>query len=541
MLFFFIAFVFSEAQTFFSIPEKNNANFKNLQKEFNGWKKNRDLSHERYWKSFKRWEQETQFHCDGNGEPGNPAEYISACLENAHQKQFFSLGKTNTGSWYPVGPSALPTNLTGYMTNGMGRVNCMAFDPSSSTTFYVGVAQGGLWKTTNNGQSFIPLTDNLPITRISDICIDPQNTNTLYVSVCDFEYIGFGLFLNGRKRNTHYGIGVYKSTDGGLSWNATGLTFQLTNGDASLIRRVVVDPLNSNKLVACGVSGMYRSIDGGTSWNKILDSLFWDLQQDPLSPNTLYAASGWVKNSNTGSAAIYKSMDFGLTWTMLNTGIPFQGTVQRIRLAIAPTDNTCIYAIATDIQNGMYGIYKSNDAGLTWVLKYNSLNLLEYGEGNNTGGQGTYDLALLVDPANKDIVFVGGINIWKSADGANSFEPCGHWTTSYGPSIHADIHDISYQPLTGYYYVSTDGGIWRTSSIVSQSWSSANAGNSWPTQWTQLNDGIQSTSFYRLSSSKTSSAELVAGAQDNATFYFDGNAWATVNGGDGMDNVMDTT
>jgi photosystem II stability/assembly factor-like uncharacterized protein len=528
------------AQTFFSASEKNKGNFRNLQRDFNAWKKNRTLSQERYWKHFKRWELETQFHCDGSGEPGNPSDYLSACILNAQQKDFFSLSKTNSGNWFPAGPSALPANLTGYMTNGMGRVNCMAFDPSAATTFYVGVAQGGLWKTTNNGQSFLPLTDNLPITRISDICIDPQNTNTLYVSVCDFEYIGFGLFLNGRKRNTHYGVGVYKSTDGGLSWNATGLTFQLTDGDASLIRKVVVDPLNSNKLVACGVSGMYRSLDGGTSWNKVLDSLFWDLQQDPVSPNTLYAASGWVKNSNTGSAAIYKSTDFGLTWTMLNTGIPFQGTVQRVRLAISPTDNTCIYAIATDIQNGMYGIYKSTDAGVTWSLQYTTLNLLEYGDGNGSGGQGTYDLAILVDPTDKDVVYVGGINLWKSIDGATTFEPCGHWTTNYGPSIHADIHDICFQPLTGYFYAATDGGIWRSSSIVSQPWSAANSGNPWPTQWTQLNDGIQSTSFYRLSSSKSASAELVAGAQDNATFYFDGNAWSTVNGGDGMDNVMDT-
>ncbi|MFN5459227.1 MAG: T9SS type A sorting domain-containing protein [Bacteroidota bacterium] len=519
----------------------NESNFKNIQKKFNDWKKNRNLKNEKGWKNFKRWENEIQMHCDAKGEPCNANEYLNACINSSIAKEQNSLNKLNSGTWYPAGPNVLPNNLTGYMNNGIGRVNCVAFDPVSNNTFYVGVAQGGLWKTTDNGQTYIPLTDNLPITRISDICIDPSNPNSIYISLCDFEYIGFGLFLNGRKRNTHYGLGVYHSNDGGNTWSPTGLSFQLSDGDASLIREIVIDPNNSNKLVACGVSGMYKTIDGGQNWTKVLDSLFWDLQQDPVFPNTLYAAGGWVKNSNTGHAAIYKSTDFGSTWTMLNTGIPTQGAIQRIRIGIAPTDNNYIYAITTDVQNGMYGIYKSTDAGITWNLHYNSLNLLEWGDGLGTGGQGTYDLGFLIDPNNKDVVYVGGVNLWKSSDGATTFEPCGHWTTSYGPSNHADIHYIAYQPLTGYFYVADDGGLWRTNSIISQSWNAANGGNPWPTQWTSLNDGIQTTSFYRLSSSKRTSGELIAGAQDNASFYFDGTNWSTVNGGDGMDNLMDTS
>jgi photosystem II stability/assembly factor-like uncharacterized protein len=122
------------------------------------------------------------------------------------------------------------------------------------------------------------------------------------------------LFLNGRKRHTHYGLGVYKSTDGGTTWAATGLTFQLTNGDASLIRKVLVNPTNSNELCAAGASGMYKSINGGTTWNKVMDSLFWDLHRDPVSTNILYASTGWVMNSNQGNAGVYKSTDFGNTY-----------------------------------------------------------------------------------------------------------------------------------------------------------------------------------------------------------------------------------
>jgi hypothetical protein len=122
------------------------------------------------------------------------------------------------------------------------------------------VAQGGVWKTTNNGATWTPLTDNLPITRISDISIKPTNPNEMYISVCDFEYIGISLFLSGRKRHTHYGIGVYKTLDGGLNWTPTGLTYNLTNGDASLIRKILINPSNIFKMSSCSTKLISQSI-----------------------------------------------------------------------------------------------------------------------------------------------------------------------------------------------------------------------------------------------------------------------------------------
>jgi photosystem II stability/assembly factor-like uncharacterized protein len=534
----FVNFIF--CQQFITQKTGEKATFKKMQLDFNAWKKTSNLKTIKGWKYFKRWENEMQMHCNANGEPAEEKDYIKACVDYAKSKELYSMSKMNSGVWSPAGPYNFPGNLATYATNGMGRINCITFEPGSSTTYYVGVAQGGVWKTADNGNTYTPLTDNLPITRISDICIDPSNTNTIYISVCDFEYIGFGLYLNGRKRNTHYGLGVYKTTDGGTTWIPTGLSFQLTNGDASLIRKILVDPTNSNKVVACGVSGMYKSQDAGTTWTKVLDSLMWDLQQDPVFPNTLYAASGWVLNSNTGAAAIYKSVDFGSSWTMLNTGIPLTDTVQRVKLAIASSDPSTIYAAATDVYGGLHGIYKTTDAGANWNLQYNALNLLEWDEGNNSGGQGNYDLGLLVNPTDKNILYIGGVNMWSSNDGAATFDPVGHWTTSYGPSLHADIHFITQQPLTGYYYVACDGGLWRTSTITPQTWNDALSGNLWPTQWTQVNDGMQISSFYRISSSKTSTGEIIAGAQDNSSLYFDGTNWNSIIGGDGMDNYIDT-
>lgn len=519
------------AQEFLKNENKRALNFKEIQLQFANYSKSHDLKNTKQWKFYKRYEYEMQMHTNGRGEPDGFEDYINAALEHANQP---AARGTAAGVWAPFGTSNVPTNLQGYAPNGIGRINCVAFHPTDTNTYYVGVAQGGLWKTTNGGTTYIPLTDNLPITRISDITLDPNDPNTIYISVCDFEYIGFGLFLGGKKRHTHFGLGVYKSTDAGQTWTATGLTFQLTNGDASLIRKIIVNPANSQQVLACGVSGIYRSVNGGLNWNKQADSLFWDMTMNPQNSNIVYAASGWVQSADIGSAGIYQSNDFGLTWNLLNTGIPPRNSVQRIRLAIAPTNTNMIYALACDDLSGLYGVYQSTTAGQTWTFKPGFVNVLEYGQGSGSGGQGTYDLGLCVSDTNENVIYTGGINLWGSLDGGTNFSPISHWTFSYGlNTIHADVHDIRKQPGTNSIFVCCDGGLYKTRNITLYDWTGG-----WPTIWKNMSNGMQISSFYRVSSSKNTKGRVAAGAQDNSTFYYNGTSWSTVFGGDGMDNYL---
>ncbi|HSI91022.1 MAG TPA: hypothetical protein VK927_07890, partial [Adhaeribacter sp.] len=159
------------AQEFIRKESSDTLTFKDMQRQFAEWKRDKDLSQIRYWKYFKRLEMEMQLHTDAQGEPADPAIYFREAEKVIREKQS---AKNNrfTNAWYPVGPNVVPGNQTGYMENGIGRINCIAFHPTNPSTYFVGVAQGGVWKTTNNGQTWIPLTDNLPITRISDIAID---------------------------------------------------------------------------------------------------------------------------------------------------------------------------------------------------------------------------------------------------------------------------------------------------------------------------------------------------------------------------------
>jgi len=264
------------AQPFMHKETATGITFLQAEKQFNEWRKQTDIKKVKGWKSYRRLASELYLHTDGHGNTIAADDYLKSLVNVADKKRLANSSRLNSASWTPVGPYVIPNNLTGYMENGIGRINCIAFHPTDANTYFVGVAQGGVWKTSDNGQTWMPLTDNLPITRISDIEINPNNPDEMYISLCDYEYIGIGLFLNGKKRNTHYGLGVYKTTDGGLTWNATGLNFNLQQGDASLIRKVIINPTNTNKLVAAGVSGVYTSNDAGQTWNKTLDSLMWD-------------------------------------------------------------------------------------------------------------------------------------------------------------------------------------------------------------------------------------------------------------------------
>jgi len=440
-----------------------------------------------------------------------------------------------TESWYPLGPFGKERLA------GAGRVNTMQFHPTDTNTWFICVAQGGVWRTTNAGKSWISITNNLPIERTSYLSIHPTNPDTMYLALGDYAYLGHNLIANENKRNSHYGMGVYKTLNGGTTWEPTGLSFKQLDYEGSLIAKILVHPTHPDTLIAVGQTGSYVSKDGGTNWQKTSSHLFWDLEQFDSNPNALMATTGFVWSYGYGQAGVLKSSDFGLTWTESSINIPKSGSVQRLELAIAPSDNNTMYVIACDSIGGFYGFYKSVDAGSIFnkVIDANyPYNLLNNSLDNAPGGQGSYDMAICVDRSDKNKVTVGGINIWQTLDAGNSFLPVTYWRLNYvGKSLHADVHEIRQHPSNGSYFACHDGGLSRTFSVIQDQISSLkDIFEAEPkTVWTNYTEGLNITAFYRLSISK-STHHIIAGAQDNSTVIKLDNSFSNISGGDGMES-----
>ena len=536
---------------------KQNSNFYDIQNAFNKWSEGKDLSKVKGWKSYKRWEwfYEPRVYPTGN----MPDQSM---IWKASQRNMQNKSVNGNSNWVSISPASLPPSPDSLSIHGLGRINCIEFHPTDANTFWVGTSQGGVWKTTDGGVSWISITDNLSILRISSIAVDPNNTNTVYIATGDIDYIGFNTISAGRPYQ--YGSGILKSTDGGQNWNQTGLSFNLTDGNSSLIRKIIINPSNSDKLVAAGGDGIYRSDDAGANWTKVNSNMVIDMDANPKNINTIYASTFFSAAAGS-KALIMKSMDFGNTWDTLNTGIPEENVVQRIEIALTKADTNYIYAISCKMNEGMYAIHKSTNGGSTWTVAATSPNVLGWADGEylhsifpsiplgDSLGQGTYDLTLVVDPNNKNKVYSGGVNMWGSSNGGTSWNFVSMWVGYFGPSIHADQHFSVFHPLTGELFQMNDGGIYKTSSVLIGSLLTVVINGcvntstfeiipgcyDLPTDWTYLSSGIHNTEYYRLGNCRTDAGVIAAGAQDNGTYLYNNGEWLNTWGGDGMEAMID--
>jgi len=555
-----------------SLKDNDNPSFFDIQKAFYDFAKGKDVKQIHGYKQFKRWEWFYGQRVDENGFMPSSKE-----LWENYRRQVITAKayRSNPSNWVAMFPDSIPPSPDSTSITGMGRINAITFHPTDVNTFWIGASQGGLWKTTDNGQSWVCLTDDLPLLRVSDVAVDPNNTNVLYLATGDINYVAFNTI--GAGRYYQFGMGVLKSIDGGQTWDTTGLSFNLTDGESSLIRKIVVNPNNSNQVLAAGIDGIYLSNDAGVSWTQVSTEMIIDLDVNPQNSSVMYASGFYNPSVPSSKALIMKTVDFGQSWTVLNTGIPQQSSVLRIETAIAPSDTNYIYAITCGTDEGLYAIYKSIDAGTTWeaVAAHDTTqvtnchteipNLLGWADGGlsgfmpDEGGQGTYDLTLAVDPNDKNRIYSGGVNMWGSADGGVTWDIVSMWMKLFGNSLHADQHFSIFHPITKKFYQTNDGGIEVTDSVKIGSysyiynhcidWSAAIAGDydnailpdcyELPTTWQNLTHGLDITEFYRLGGCKTNSQIIVAGAQDNGTFMYNSGSWMNTWSGDGMEAMID--
>ncbi|MFC2129916.1 T9SS type A sorting domain-containing protein [Bacteroidota bacterium] len=479
-------------------------------------------------------------------------EYPKDVLDTKYNKTNKDKIQSQSG-WLPVGPEQLPPSYAPRSCHSMGRINCVAFHPTDPDVFWIGTPGGGIWKTENAGQTWMPMDDQLPSLAVSDIAVDPANPDIIYVTTGDIDATG------GVSSGTS--IGIIKTTDGGSSWTLTNLS-QDENFRNSAMRRVIINPDSTNELIAAGRRGIWKSPDAGETWEFIGSWLVSDIEIDPVNPLNVYAATGTLWGSY-GGAGIIKSTDFGSTWDTLNTGIPLKTEVSRVDVAISPADPDYIYAVAVNNlegwRNRFHSFYLSTDAGKTWEVMSDyqtSTNILGAysGDSTDTWGQGTYDLALLADPKDKNKVYVGGINLWMSENAGKDWEIAGFWIYCFGKSIHADHHYAAYNPIDDNIYFCNDGGIYRTKSIEpgSSEWISEWVDKftedakpdapdfKFPTEWEDLSSGLAITEFYRIGLSKNNPGYVTGGSQDNSCFYNNSETWIQyIPNWDGMETLID--
>jgi hypothetical protein len=395
--------------------------------------------------------------------------------------------------WTSIGPAAIP--ISG---GSIGRLTAIAVHPTDPATIYVGGAQGGVWKTTNGGAGWVPLTDGECSLAMGWIAIDPVNPNIVYAGTGEQHFSG----------DSYYGCGLLRSTDGGASWTQHGASIFRTSTGGARISRVVLDPstagtVTTTRLYVASDFGLHVSTDGGDSFTQTLSGIVTDLVMDPTNPAILYAA---VRGSG-----VYKSVNNGAGWTLQSTG--FATAMQRINLAIAPSAPATLYASVQSSGSDLAGIWRTTDGAATWSRR-TATNA-------SCGSQCWYDMTIAVDPVNADVVYFGGISLFKSTDGAGTFG-------DISGGIHVDQHVLAFAPSdAGQLFVGNDGGIYR----------SANGGSA----WTSLNTNLVLTQFYEGIALHPWEPQIVlGGTQDNGTLLSAGlPSWSHVLGGDGGFTAID--
>ena len=438
------------------------------------------------YKPLERFKWLVETRADENGKILNGRETLE--LWNALKN--YSGQRSVSGNWQPLGP-ILDDVTTRENIEGVGRVSCIAFHPTNDQIMLVGTPAGGLWKSSDGGNTWGTSTDDLPTLGISSIAFDPYNPNIVYAGTGD------------RDAGDSPGMGVLKSEDGGDTWN-----FINTGISTRTVGAIIVCTDQANSIVIATDLGIRRSIDGGATWTQASSNTFEykDLAQHPTDPNILYA---------TGAGRFYRSEDFGLTWTQSNSGVS-NGT--RMCVSVNAAEPDAVYLLRTNTYS-YTGTFKSEDKGLTFTSMSTTPNIMGWSaDGSSTGGQAWYDLCLAGDAQTPNVIYCGGIRLKKSVDGGTT------WQDINSNFVHVDQHEMAINPHNQDLYVCNDGGLYR---YVNNS------------EWQDISKGIVNAQIYRLGQSPHDGAKALNGFQDNGTAEFQGARWVRTGGGDGFECMYD--
>ncbi|MEO6327136.1 MAG: PKD domain-containing protein [Thermoanaerobaculia bacterium] len=444
-------------------------------------------------------------------------------------------------SWSALGPRTAQS-LADYgfaFGDVAGRINCVTIHPTNHAILLVGSSSGGIWKSTDSGSSFRPVSDGAPALAISGITYVASNPSIVYAATGDVD-AAFDEFTPAVSLGTYLGAGVLRSVDGGESWTRIDTNLP----PSSIVSRVLVHPTNP-QLVLAGLyitqdlaangkrsGGMYRSTDGGVTFARTLAAPISDLVQDPNAASSVLAGSGLVSGCAdcADPNGVYRSTDFGVSWagvlvpaTELVPGVagrPFESPTGNIRLSISRGAQTVVYASIVDRNDSHEGggIFRSTDAGATWSRRATNPSMCE--------SQCFYDHWIAASPTQPDTLFFGAIDLFKSTDGAATWTQVTDVYTT-GSSVHPDYHAATFVPGSSSQsvYFANDGGLYRT----------ADGGRSFQ----NLNATLTLAQFNGIALHPVDPSFAIGGTQDNGNLRFKNSlSWSDRTAGDGGFNLI---
>ncbi|NRA50735.1 MAG: glycosyl hydrolase, partial [Phaeodactylibacter sp.] len=424
------------------------------------------------------------------------------------EKHYLETAALSGLKFRPIGPA-----LTS------GRIADFAVHPDNRSVYYVATASGGVWKTKNAGTTYQPIFDSQGSYSIGCITLDPNNPNVVWV----------GTGENNNQRSVAYGDGVYKSEDGGSSWQHMGLK------TSEHIGKIIVDPRDSRTVYVAAIGplwssggerGVYKTTDGGENWELILEldehTGATDLVMDPRDPDVLYAAALQRRRhvftyvGGGPGSGIYKTTDGGQNWSKANKGLP-SGDIGRIGLAISPANPEYIYAMV-EAAGDASGFFRSTNRGASWSKQDDYFT------------RGNYYSEIVAHPTKPEVVFAMDTYMHYTNDGGKSFQRVGE------TNKHVDNHCMWIDPKQpDYYLVGCDGGIYE----------SFDAGSTW-----HYKSNLSVTQFYKVEvDNDLPFYNVYGGTQDNFSLGgpsrtrnstgITNSDWFVTHGGDGFESAID--
>ena len=460
------------------------------------------------------WINENYTNAQGNVEKAS--KVIMNAIEKRETEASTNLVSAQSENWVSEGPE--------YSDHGIGRIDRIAFHPTNPQILYAGSPYGGLFKSINGGLYWTPVSPFVASLGVSGIAIHPTNPDIMYVLSGDGEARDQGLVNSYNLRSASNG--VYKSTNGGDTWQKLPNFPNVTDDTSYQGRQLIIDPANPNRLFAATSRGLFKTTDGGSTWidmtNTLTDTPFVSIRDVRFKPGN---SSIVYITGNNFFAKSENNQPFSIT------NIPALASASRVSMAVTPANSNKVMLLAGQSMSRpaddiFIGVFTSTNSGNSFTPTFTTTNIFNNGIGQLvTSGQVAYNSNIEISRTNENIVFTGGLVIWKSTDAGNSWnQSTAYW--SYNANyVHPDHHCLKINPLDNKLYNGNDGGVYV----------SANES----TSWSYISVGLSTSQFYHFEV-ENDEGNTWGGCQDNGIQQrVTGLQFREYSGGDGYDVMTD--